>query len=110
MLSFARMENSYATARFPESRRHPMSQAARLIMPCKLPAMTCRSQRRVFKPDQIGHAARERDQIDLAIVIHVAREKPDNRPSTSAMMCVSKFGGAAIGEDQRGQTPKHGLR
>ena len=35
-------------------------------------AMTCRSQVGIFEPDQLRHAAGERNQIDLAIVVHIA--------------------------------------
>ena len=47
------------------------SQAARLIMPRKIAGDDVPLPAGVFEPHQLGHAARERDQVGLAVVIHV---------------------------------------
>ena len=57
---------------------------------------------RILEPDQVGHAARQRNEVDLAVVIHIARHH---------LIAASEVGGDGMGpEFRRARTEVHGDR
>ena len=70
MLSLAWLANSLAST-ISGMPSPSVSSAAQLIMRLRPPAMTWRSQVGILEPDQLRHAAGQRDQVGLAVVIEV---------------------------------------